>query len=206
MNSKVHPKYKTQYRVGNWQAYERALVQRGDITRWFSANAIDAWRPGLSGLPGGPRKYSDVSIETALTLRLIFHWPLRQTEGFLRSILAVMQADLEAPDHTTLSRRGQQLKIALNHVSVKEPVHLVVDSTGLSGFGQIAQWKKRALTALPEAFATRRRAGDADHEAVQAALYEEIGRLEGRAGLVEAKTRAGRPLIAVQRSTGIIRN
>ena len=83
VNSKVHPKYKTQYRVGNWQAYERALVQRGDITLWFSANAIDAWRPSLSGLPGGPRKYSDVSIETALTLRLIFHLPLRQTEGFL---------------------------------------------------------------------------------------------------------------------------
>ena len=90
MNSKIHPKYKTKYRVGNWQAYERALVQRGDITLWLSANAIDAWKPGLSGLPGGPRKYSDVSIETALTLRLIFHLPLRQTEGFLRSILAVM--------------------------------------------------------------------------------------------------------------------
>ena len=139
MNSKVHPKYKTKYRVGNWQAYERALVQRGDITLWFSANAIDAWRPGLSGLPGGPRQYSDVSIEPALTLRLIFHLPLRQTEGFLRSILAVMQADLEAPDHTTLSRRGQQLKIALNHVSGKEPVHLVVDSTGLSVFGE-GEW------------------------------------------------------------------
>ena len=90
VNSKIHPKYKTKYRVGNWQAYERALVQRGDITLWLSANAIDAWRPGLSGLPGGPRKYSNVSIETALTLRLIFHLPLRQTEGFLRSILALM--------------------------------------------------------------------------------------------------------------------
>ena len=43
---------------------------------------------------------------------------------------------------------------------------------------QIAQWKKRALASLPEAFATRRRGTDADQAAVQAALYEEIGRLK----------------------------
>ena len=43
---------------------------------------------------------------------------------------------------------------------------------------QITQWKKRALTALPEAFATRRRGTDAGQAAVQAGLYEEIGRLK----------------------------
>ena len=51
-----------------------------------------------------------------------------------------------------------------------------------SAFGvhpvQITQWKKQALTALPEAFAKRRAASDQDHETVQAALYEEIGRLK----------------------------
>ena len=50
-----------------------------------------------------------------------------------------------------------------------------------SAFGvhpvQIAQWKKRALAALPETFAIRRKTVDADQEAVQA-LYEEIGRLK----------------------------
>ena len=93
VNSKVHPKYKTKYRVGDWPEYERALAQRGDVTLWLSADAIVAWSPRPSGLPGGPRKFSDVSIETAPTLRLVFRLPLRQTEGFLRSILAVMQAD-----------------------------------------------------------------------------------------------------------------
>ena len=51
-----------------------------------------------------------------------------------------------------------------------------------SAFGihpaQITQWKKRALAALPEAFATRRGSANADQETVQAALYEEIGRLK----------------------------
>jgi hypothetical protein len=33
---------------------------------------------------------------------------LRQTEGFVRSILSVMRAGVDAPDHTTLSRRSQR--------------------------------------------------------------------------------------------------
>ena len=85
MKSKVHPKYKTTYRLGNWQEYERALVQRGDVTLWLSAAAAatDAWRPSPSGRPGGQKRFSDVAIETALILRLVFGLPLRQTEGFV---------------------------------------------------------------------------------------------------------------------------
>jgi len=39
-----------------------------------------------------------VAIETALTLRFVFNLPLRQAEGFLRSIISMMGVDLEAPD------------------------------------------------------------------------------------------------------------
>ena len=46
------------------------------------------------------------AIETALTLRLVFHQPLRQTEGLLRSIAALLDIEIAIPDHTTLSRRG----------------------------------------------------------------------------------------------------
>ncbi len=105
MKSRVHPKYKTKYRVGNWADYDQALVQRGDITLWISADASDTWSPTPSGKRGRRRKYSDIAIETALTLRLVFNLPLRQTEGFLRSVLSLMDLELEAPDHTTLSRR-----------------------------------------------------------------------------------------------------
>ncbi len=69
MNSRVHPNYKTQYRVTNWPSYDRALVQRGDITMWISEDAIDAWAPRPSRKRGGQSKYSDTAIETALTLR-----------------------------------------------------------------------------------------------------------------------------------------
>ena len=65
-----------------------------------------------SGRPGGQQRFSDLAIETALSLRLVFDLPLRQTEGFVRSILTVLRAGLEAPDHTTLSRRSQLLDVA----------------------------------------------------------------------------------------------
>ena len=39
MKSRVHPTYKTKYHVGNWREYERALVHRGDVTVWLSADA-----------------------------------------------------------------------------------------------------------------------------------------------------------------------
>ncbi len=139
MNSRVHPKYKTKYRVGNWAKYEQALVRRGDITLWLSADAMEAWSPAPSGLPGGPRKFSDLAIETALTLRLVFRLPLRQTEGFLRSIFGLMHADLEAPDHTTLSRRSRRLDLALDRLLAQGPLHLIVDSTGLSVVGE-GEW------------------------------------------------------------------
>ena len=97
--SRVHPPYKTKYRVGNWAEYDQALVGRGDLTLWFSRDAIATWTPRPRGTRGAQTKYSDLAIETALTLRLVFHLPLRQTEGFLRSIFRLMNLDLTAPDH-----------------------------------------------------------------------------------------------------------
>ncbi len=132
MKSRVHPKYKTKYRVGNWAEYDRALVRRGDITLWISTDATDAWKPAPSGRRGGQRKFSNHAIETALTLRLAFKLPLRQAEGFLRSVLSLMGIDLSAPDHTTLSRRGQHLDVKLRRIPTGKAIHLIVDSTGLS--------------------------------------------------------------------------
>ena len=94
MKSRVHSKYKTKYHIGNWPAYDRALVQRGDITVWLAPDAIATWEAVGVGKRGGQRQYSDLAIETALTLRLIFHLPLRQTEGFLTSIFGMLGLEL----------------------------------------------------------------------------------------------------------------
>ena len=68
MQSRVHPKYKTKYRVENWSAYDRALVQRGDVTLWLAPEAVATWEAVGVGKRGGQLQYSDLAIETALTL------------------------------------------------------------------------------------------------------------------------------------------
>ena len=139
MKSRVHPKYKTKYRVRNWASYERALIGRGNITIWLSRAAIAAWKPEGPRTRGAPPKYSDLAIETALTLRLLFHLPLRQAEGFLTSLFHLMGLDLRSPDHTTLSRRGQHLNLTLRRVPRRAALHLFIDSTGLSMVGE-GEW------------------------------------------------------------------
>lgn len=77
---------KSPFRIPNWPEYEAGLRNRGDLTLWLSDAALDAWPVPASGTPGGQRTYSDLAIEAALTSRMVFHLPLRQTEGFLRSL------------------------------------------------------------------------------------------------------------------------
>jgi IS5 family transposase len=139
MNSRVHPNHKTRYRVTNWSEYDQALVKRGNITLWITPLAIKGWAAKPTGRRGAPQKYSNLAIETALTLRLLFQLPLRQAEGFLRSLLELMDLSLEAPDHTTLSRRSSALDVDLGVLQSKRPMHLIIDSTGLSIVGE-GEW------------------------------------------------------------------
>ena len=123
---------KSRYRVRNWAEYEAGLQKRGDLTVWLSDDALDSWRAAPSGKPGGQRTYADIAIEAALTIRMVFHLPLRQTEGFLRSLADMLEVDLPIPDHTTLSRRLKSLgEIRLRRLRMDRPIHLLIDSTGL---------------------------------------------------------------------------
>ena len=136
-SSLVHPRYKTEYRVRNWREYERGLRARGDVTVWFSEDAIANWILRSTGARGGPRLYSDLAIETALTLRTVFALPLRQTEGFVGSLLRMLGlAHLPVPDHSTLSRRAQSLEVSVQVTQGRGPIHLIVDSTGLQIAGE----------------------------------------------------------------------
>ena len=107
--SRVHPKYKTKYRVGKWSDYDRSLVEGGNLSIWLSPNAVAQWNAKPSGRRGGQRKYSDLEIETARTLRLLLQLPLRHTEGFLRSLFDLMGLVLDVSDQTTLSRRTKMI-------------------------------------------------------------------------------------------------
>jgi hypothetical protein len=116
------------------------LRDRGDITLWISQDAIDAWTPLQTGKRGAQPVYSEAAIETALTFRLLFHLALRQTEGFLGSLLRLMGVDLPCPDHTTLSRRNATVVVRRKIDRAPQgPVCVIVDSTGLKVCGQ-GEW------------------------------------------------------------------
>jgi DDE family transposase len=139
---------KQRHRVTNWAAYEAGLRARGSLTVWFTAEAVEAWRAEPRTGRGGQARYSALAVTTALTLRAVFRLALRQTEGLIGSILALLGLDLAVPDHTTLSRRAGTLEVARPRRG-REPAHLLVDSTGLKLCGP-GEW-------LEEKHGTKRR-------------------------------------------------
>jgi transposase len=123
---------KQKHKVVNWAEYDASLRQRGSLTVWFSEEAIAAWEAEPRTTPGGQPHYSDLAITTALTLKAVFRLALRQTEGLIGSIIGLLGLDLSVPDHTTLSRRAETLEVPRPRSGRNaEPVHLLVDSTGL---------------------------------------------------------------------------
>src|SRR3954465_2778145 len=96
---------------------------------------------------GGQPWYSELAILTALTLRAVFRLALRQTEGLIGSIIHLLGLDLPVPDHTTLSRRAATREVPRPRSGSSpdagreaEPVHLLVDSTGLKLCGS-GEWR-----------------------------------------------------------------
>src|SRR3954447_12261271 len=129
-----------QHRVKNWAEYDAGLRARGSLTVWFTAEAIEAWCAAPRTTRGGQPSYSDLAITTALTLRAVFRLALRQTEGLIGSILALLGLDLAVPDHSTLSRRAETLEVPRPRSSSGSgPLHLLVDSSGLKLCGQ-GEW------------------------------------------------------------------
>lgn len=81
-----------------------------------------------------------MAITMCLTLGVVYKLPLRQTQGLMRGIAKLMGLDISVPDFSTLSRRGQGINLPTKARTKRtEPVHLVVDSTGLKIFGE-GEW------------------------------------------------------------------
>ncbi|MFC0387934.1 IS5 family transposase [Muricoccus vinaceus] len=121
---------KQQFRATNWAEYDAALRGRGSLTVWFTDAAIAAWKAEPRTTRGGQRRYSALAITTALTLRTVFRLALRQTEGLIGSIIALLGLDLAVPDHSTMCRRAETLEVPQRQSGTR-PIHLIVDSTGL---------------------------------------------------------------------------
>jgi hypothetical protein len=143
-------------KVTNWAAYNASLRQRGSLTLWFSEEAIAGWRAAPRTTRGGQVWYSPLAILTALTLKVVFRLALRQTEGLIASIIALLGLSLAVPSFSTLSRRAETVEVprlrasnGADNDAGGEPLHLLVDSTGLKLCGA-GEW-------LIEKHGTRRR-------------------------------------------------
>lgn len=130
----------TTYRTKNSSDYNRALKQRGSLSIWFDAEM--AWEAKPSGRRGRQQAYSDAAIQACLTLKVLFGLPLRQTTGFVESLLELVGLDWSVPDFSTLCRRQKTLPVAIPYRSSPGPLHLLVDSTGIKAEGE-GEWNAR---------------------------------------------------------------
>ncbi len=124
----------------NWREYDTSLRQRGSLTVWFTDDAIEGWRAQPRTTQGGQPSYSSLAILTALTLKAVFRFNLRQTEGLIGSVIGLLGLDLAVPDHSTLCRRAETFEVPRPQARRDgEPLHLLVDSTGLKLCG-VGEW------------------------------------------------------------------
>ncbi len=130
------------YRLRNWNQYTNALKQRGSITFHFAEPVTQSWlNAHKSGKRGASDIYSDLAIQACLSVKMVFGLPLRQTQGFVQSVLRLLGLELPTPDYSTLSRRQSDLAVELPRSrSNSEPIHVVIDSTGLKVFGE-GEWQ-----------------------------------------------------------------
>ena len=144
-----NPKPKRRYRLRNWCEYTTARRTRGSLTLWCDEAVVAGWvARERTGRRGRSRTYSDLAITCMLTLQTVYHLSLSATVGLMRSLLTLVggaAAALPIAHESTLSRRRRPLGVALlppARLTPGEPVHLVVDSTGLKVYGE-GEWKVR---------------------------------------------------------------
>ena len=101
--------YKLQ--LTNSNTYNNSLKQRGRLDFWIDKSILTNWRYNGKQTQGGKVIYSDVLIEMILVLSHVYSLPLRQTEGFVISLLTISGNPLKVPDYTTVCRRRKSLDV-----------------------------------------------------------------------------------------------
>jgi transposase len=141
------------HKVQNWSEYNEALVDRGRLTVWLGEQAIENWKHDGPTQQGAQWIFTDLAVKTCLQIKVVYGLTLRETEGFVESIVEMMglEKQVPVPDYTTLSKRQGDLDIEIQSSkgslvggeggSEEDKVHLVIDSTGLKVYGE-GEWKQ----------------------------------------------------------------
>ena len=100
------------------------------------------WDAVPTGRRGRQRTYSDAAVQTCLSMKVLFGMALRQTTGFVESLLRLAGLDWTVPDFSTLSRRQKKLAVNIPSRGSSGPLHLLIDSTGSKVEGE-GEWNAR---------------------------------------------------------------
>jgi hypothetical protein len=109
---------KPRYRTTNWKRYNAALIARGSLTIWLDKGI--SWFAAASGKRGRSPQFSDAAIQFCLTIKNLFGLALRQTTGFVQSLLALSGLPWPVPDFSTLYRR-QRIWMCRWHTGPVQP-------------------------------------------------------------------------------------
>jgi hypothetical protein len=98
-----------------------------------------SWQGEAAGKRGRILTFSDAAIQFCLTIKGLFGLPLRQTTGFVESLLRLTWP---IPDYSTLCRRQKTITVDIPYRPSEKCLHLLVDSTGIKMLGE-GEWKRK---------------------------------------------------------------
>jgi hypothetical protein len=92
----------------------------------------------------GEQLYGDAVIQCCLLLGIVYHQPLRQTTGFVASMLCLLgHGSYPVPDFSTLCRRQSCISVEVSKaLAGNKKLDIAIDSTGLKVYGE-GEWKVR---------------------------------------------------------------
>jgi hypothetical protein len=116
----------------DWRRVNEGLVRRGEIL--LDLRILDRWNDELKGMnagkEGGRYVYPEVFVRLLGYMRVLFHLPYRQTEGFLKA-LRRFDSRIHVPDYSTIDRRVNRLDVKLDEEDYGNDLIIAVDASGI---------------------------------------------------------------------------
>ncbi|MDI9726137.1 IS5 family transposase, partial [Acinetobacter baumannii] len=128
------------YRTTNWSSYNRALINRGNISIWLDPKT--QWYAQSQGKQGRNQTYSDTAIQCCLMIKLLFRLSLRMVTGFVQSLIKLSGLDWTAPAYSIFCRRQNHSDMGFSFQNSSDGLHLLVVSIGLKFVGE-GDWKRK---------------------------------------------------------------
>lgn len=118
----------------DWKTYNEQLVRRGELL--IGLDFLENWDEELKqmnlGKRGKPFLYPENFVKFLAPVRVFFHLPYRQEEGFVEA-LSKLVPELEVPDYSTIYRRVSAFvpEFERSLRGLGDEVVIAVDSTGI---------------------------------------------------------------------------